>query len=109
MAYELSTVYSFDGENEHDIVVTFDYAPGQRETGPSYASGGEPGCPAEIEYGDITVDGIPATRNQADQIMESHSIWQKCLDWVRDDDYDRAAYAADARADARRDDARERE
>lgn len=104
MAYELTTVFSFDGENEHDIVVTFDYTPGQREIGPSMNDPGSPAEPPEIEYGDITVDGIPATSTQSDQIIESDSIWQKCIDWAQDDEEDRRADATDARADARRDD-----
>ena len=85
MAYELTTTFSFDGENDHDIVVTFDYTPPRRERGPTYDCGGEPAEPAGIEYGDITVDGIPATSAQADAVMESDSIYEACCEWAQDE------------------------
>ena len=104
MAYELTTHFSFDdGETEHDIVVTFDYTRGYPEQGPSYSSGGEPACAPEVDYGDITVDGIPATTAQADAIMNSDRIYEKCCEWAQDDIEDGRERAAEARADARRD------
>lgn len=46
--YEYSTTLSI-GRNERDVLVTYTVTPGCPETGPSYACGGTPAFPPEVE------------------------------------------------------------
>jgi hypothetical protein len=43
-------IFNRDDEAETEVAVHFDYVPGAPPTGPSYASGGEPGYGPEVEF-----------------------------------------------------------
>jgi hypothetical protein len=47
----------WEGEYEVELVVTYSVTPGQPERGPSYACGGTPAEPAEVEIISVKLDG----------------------------------------------------
>lgn len=54
------TVSLHDGDDHvFGMTLAFTYTPGEPERGPSYASGGEPACPAEIEIDSIVLSPTP--------------------------------------------------
>ena len=64
-------------EVEREYVVTYTISKGYPATGPSYASGGEPAEPPEVELIDVTCDGLPFASAEHDdwfvhQIAEQH-------------------------------------
>lgn len=76
-------------EIEREYAVAYNITPGCPATGPSYASGGEPAEPTEVELLAVTCDGVPFADDSLDdwfvkQIEEHH-------DWSADAD-DRADY-----------------
>jgi len=63
--------------DEGDIEVTYTITPGRPATGPSYASGGEPAEPPEVELIEVKVDGVVHAETPWDDwlavfIMENH-------------------------------------
>lgn len=69
MSKESVTV--FLGDIEFDLYG--DFTPAEKETGPSYASGGEPGCGPSFYVEDVTINGVDA-----------ESVWYSLTDKVRD-------------------------
>lgn len=53
-----SEVLTYEGV---EMEIDYTYEPGQPETGPSYASGGEPGYPASVSIQEVYVDGNSIT------------------------------------------------
>jgi hypothetical protein len=95
MKFQYTTTHSFDGENDHDLVITYIYTPPSPARGPTYSCGGEPAGYTEVEVIAMLVDGIPATHEQLCQEMETHGA--ECV-------ADERAAAAEYRAEMRRDD-----
>ena len=101
---------------EAEYVITYNYTPGCPETGPSYASGGEPATGPEVEFVSITPD---AGDHGAFSDMAQAGLEDWAKDWLAGDGYDQAIEnalddlqreeeeAADAAADARADALRE--
>ena len=71
------------------IEIEFDYRKGCPERGPTYASGGEPADPAEVELIGaklINSDGVTLTPEQIEEMA---------ADWLNGVGYDRALDAVD--------------
>lgn len=104
-------------EQECEIVFTF--LKGAPEQGPSYASGGQPADPDEIEFVGARpiIDGKPSIYSGAFADMQMETLGELARDWlesedgqaaayeaVRDDDDAAREYAAEMRAEMRRED-----
>lgn len=66
------------------VDIDFRHSPGSPERGPTYACGGTPAEPAEIEMTKVTLvngDGLVPTQEQIDDWAE---------EWLQDTGYDRA-------------------
>jgi len=76
---------SDDDETEIDLIITYTCTPAQAARGPSYASGGEPAEPAELEILDVTYEGGRAVSPELYQkIVDDHDIYYflgKDCDW----------------------------
>lgn len=97
------TAYGIDPEKFClEVEIEFGYAPGYPETGPTYASGGEPAAPDEIEAHSVKVIN-------AEGIDMPPSWWlERAQDWLDDKGYDAARGEACADNEPDPDDARER-
>ena len=98
------TAYGVDPEKFYpEVEITFGYSPGYPETGPTYASGGEPAAPDEIEA--ISVRVIK------DEGIEMHqTCWlEYAQNWLDDKGYDAARGEACSDNEPDPDDARDRE
>lgn len=85
------------------VDIDFTFTPGCPETGPSYASGGEPASPAEIEFVKATLvsgDGLAPTQDQIDDWAQN---------WLDDAGFDAACNLACQDDGPDPDDARDRE
>lgn len=63
-----------DDDTEREYVVTYTFSPGRPEQGPSYASGGEPAEPPEVELLEIEGEGSALLDEDwiVKHIMENH-------------------------------------
>lgn len=99
-------VNGMDFDEEYEI--TFEYRKGAPEQGPSYASGGQPADPDEIEFVSIT----PGAGDQGGfSDIAQRWLEDEARDWLETDGFDKAMsiviadqdaareYAADLRAD----------
>jgi hypothetical protein len=78
--HTLETTFEFDGENEHNIKLTYFYTPPTRQRAASYSNAGEPPEEApEVETISLEVDGKPATFEQFDDAQTSDSLWDKMI------------------------------
>ena len=57
-----------DGKLDEDYYVYFNVTPGSPETGPSYASGGVPATPAEVEIDYVKLEGTEV--DVSDEMLE---------------------------------------
>jgi hypothetical protein len=97
--HALTTTYTPPEEDAAEIEVTiyYTYLAGSPATGPTYSSGGEQACPAEVEF------------DHADPSTPEIEDWAR--EWIQDGGYDRACEEAeedlmpdpDAAYEARRD------
>lgn len=88
------------GENSVLLKVVFDFVPYQPETGPSYASGGEPACPAEVDIHSLEW----SLDNPITKTVQWHQIEGPLFDLILGDDElygELCQAAADNDADAR--------
>ena len=105
------TIHLHDGaEHEFDVVIDFDFVPGSPERGPSYASGGEPADPPEVDITSVRVFDEwnierAAIAAAIRWFVESDIAIEDCLIETASED-DRAAReeAAERRAEMRRED-----
>jgi hypothetical protein len=79
------SAYGIDPETFYpEVQIEFGYTPGYPEIGPSYASGGEPATPDEIEIHSVTV----TNREGIDMPPE---WWrERAQEWLDDKGYDAA-------------------
>jgi hypothetical protein len=79
---------SFDG---FEVEITFTYTPGSPAQGPSYASGGQPADPAEVEF----MSARPvAGELLLPEMQKPLDDW--AADWLSDKGYDKACEEAAA-------------
>ena len=104
MKFQYTTTHSFDGENDHDLVITYIYTPPSPARGPTYDCGGEPAGYTEVEVISMLVDGIPATHEQLCQVDECTRLYEEMKIHGANCLVDERAAAAEYRAEMRRDD-----
>ena len=75
----LETTFEFDGENEHNIKLTYFYTPATPQRGPTHDCGGEPPEAQSIETLALEVDGAPATFEQFDDAQTSDYLWDRMI------------------------------
>lgn len=100
------------GEASVLLKVAFDFIPYQPETGPSYASGGEPASPAEVDITALewsldnpitkTVCWHPIDGALFDLLREDEELYGELCQAVADADADAREAAADARYEMQR-------
>jgi len=95
---------------EIDVEIEYDFTPGQPEQGPSYASGGEPAAPAEVEVIDIHLLDSKGKRICTLPDMAEAGVWMMAGGWddvlieeAESSIEDEMAEDAERRAEARRD------
>lgn len=93
------TVDHMIGRRELELVVTYSVTPGQPETGPSYACGGEPAEPAGVEIVSVKHGGQPAMISQD----EEDALLELAIARADEDLADEAAAEADWRYQEYRD------
>lgn len=97
------SAYGIDPEKFYpEVEIEFGYTPGYPETGPTYASGGEPAGPDEIEARSVKVI-------KAEGIEMPPDWWlDRAQDWLDDSGFDAARDAARRDDEPDPDDARDR-
>lgn len=94
------TVDHMVGRREIELVVTYSVIPGCPETGPTYACGGTPAEPDEVEIISIKHNGQPFTVSDE----EEDALLQQAIDRAGEDMAEEYAAAMEWRAQQRRDD-----
>jgi len=96
--------HSFDGENDHDLVITYIYTPPSPARGPTYSCAGEPAeYTAEVEVISMLIDGVHATHDQLSEVDENTRLYEEMEINGADCIADERAAAAEYRAELRRD------
>ena len=94
---------------EVELTVKCSVSPGEPERGPSYASGGEPGDPGEVEILSAKMDGLDLKALlSADDIQQIEDMAREAANEASEEDPDDARDAARDREDDDRDYRRER-
>lgn len=73
---------------ELEALITFAFTPGAGPTGPTYASGGEPGYPAEVEFisAEPYCNGKPSPYYGAFADLEFANLQDIARSWLESDD-----------------------
>jgi hypothetical protein len=87
------------GRQEVERVVTYCVTPGSPETGPSYACGGTPADPDEVQIVSIKHNGQPIALSDE----EEEALWEMAIGRAGDDLADEYASEADWRLQEARD------
>jgi hypothetical protein len=89
MKLTYKTTWSFDGDNDVELEILYEYTPPSPQHGPS---GGEPAEYTaeytEVEVISLLIDGVPATHDQLSEVDECERLYDKM-----------SAHAADTLAD----------
>ena len=93
------TVDHMIGKQEVELVVTYSVTPGCPEQGPTYACGGTPAEPDEVEIVSIKHNGQPVTLSDE----EEEALWEIAIGRAGEDLADEYASEADWRYQERRD------
>ena len=83
------TAYCPFAGDEIEVKITYNYTPGRPARGPSYASGGEPADPPEIEFVSAKLSGAKLDKALQEQLDE----WAE--DLLQGDGYDDAVSNAE--------------
>ena len=86
--HTLTAFCPFAGD-EIDVEITYNYTPGRPARGPSYASGGEPADPPEVEFLSAVLKGAKLDKDLQERLDE----WAE--DLLRGDGYDDAVSNAE--------------
>jgi len=95
--------HSFDGENDHDLVILYVYTPAQKGWYPTYDCAGEPPEEATVEVISMLIDGVPATHDQLSAVDENERLYDEMMLHSADCIADEKAAAAEYRNDMRKD------
>lgn len=98
------------GETSVLLKVEFSFTPGSPATGPSYASGGEPACPAEVDIHSLAwgrEKAAPAVWHEIegalfDLISADDELYGELCQAAADDDADARESAAERRYEQQR-------
>ena len=104
MKHTYKTTHSFDGENEVELSILYNYTHGtMSDSGPTYDSAGDPPAYPEIDVLGVMVNDRAATPEQFDQVVENARLWDEMVLNAADNIADEHAAAAEYRAEMRRD------
>lgn len=78
--HTLTAFFPF-GEEEVDVEVTYTYLAGRPARGPSYASGGEPADPPEIEFVSAKLTGAALDKALQDRLNDWAEAWVTGPGW----------------------------
>jgi len=101
MKLTYKTTWSFDGENDVELSILFEYTPPSPQRGPSYDSGGEPAEYTEVEVISMLIDGVPATHDQLSEVDENTRLYEAMEIHGADCIADEQAAAEEYRAELR--------
>ena len=76
MKLTYKTTWSFDGDNDHDLIITYIYTAPSPARGPSYSCAGEPAEYTEVEIISLLIDGVPATHDQLCEVDENTRLYE---------------------------------
>jgi len=102
MKLTYKTTWSFDGENDVELSILFEYTPPSPQRGPSYDSGGEPAEYTEVEVISMLIDGVPATHDQLSEVDENTRLYEAMEIHAADCIAEEQAAAEEYRAESRR-------
>jgi len=94
--------HSFDGENEVELEILYEYTPPSPARGPTYSCAGEPAY-TEVEVISMLIDGVHATHDQLSEVDENTRLYEEMEINGADCIADERAAAAEYRAELRRD------
>ena len=103
MKLTYKTTWSFDGDNDVELSILFEYTPPSPARGPSYESGGEPAEYTEVDVLGVMVNDRAATSDQFDQVIENERLYEAMEIHGADCIADEQAAAEEYRAELRRD------
>jgi len=69
--------HSFDGENEVELEILYEYTPPSPARGPTYSCAGEPAEYTEVEVISMRIDGVPATHDQLSEVDENTRLYEE--------------------------------
>jgi len=102
MKLTYKTNHSFDGENDVELEITYEYTPPSPQRGPTYDCAGEPPEYTAVEAISLLVDGVPATHDELCQLDECTRLYEEMETHGADCTADERAAAAEYRAEMRR-------
>jgi len=94
--------HSFDGDNDVELSILFEYTPPSPQRGPSYDSGGEPAEYTEVDVLGVMVDDIAARPDQWDDVIECERLYEAMEIHAADCIAEEQAAAEEYRAESRR-------
>lgn len=103
MKFTYTTMHSFDGENDVELSILYEYTPGAPERGPTYDCGGTPAESPEVIVLGMMVNDRAATNEQWDAVMADESLYDYLLLHGADCTADERAAAAEYRAEMKKD------
>ena len=77
MKFTYTTMHSFDGENDVELSILYEYTPGAPERGPTYDCGGTPAESPEVIVLGMMVNDRAATSDQFDQVIENERLYEE--------------------------------
>ena len=101
MKLTYKTTWSFDGDNDVELEILYEYTPPSPQHGPSYDSGGEPAQYTEVEVISMLRDGVPATHDQLSEVDECERLYEAMENYAADTIADEQAAAAEYRNELR--------
>jgi len=103
MKLTYKTTHSFDGENDVELSILYEYTAPSPARGPSYDCAGEPAEYTEVDVLGVMVDDIAARPDQWDDVIECERLYEAMENHGADCIADERAAAAEYRAELRRD------
>jgi hypothetical protein len=79
------TVDHMVGRREIELVVTYSMTPGRPEQGPTYACGGTPAEPPEVEIVSVKHNGQPFKLTDDEEEALADEAFARCMDDWRDE------------------------
>jgi hypothetical protein len=77
MKFTYECTHSFDGENDVELSILFEYTPPAPARGPTYSCAGEPAEYTEVDVLGVMVNDRAATSDQFDQVIENERLYEE--------------------------------
>ena len=101
MKFTYKTTHSFDGENDVELSILYEYTAPSPARGPSYDCAGEPAEYTEVEVISMLIDGVPATHDQLSEVDECERLYEAMENYAADTIADEQAAAEEYRNELR--------